>query len=85
MKTLLFDHQSRMRWYNPTLEDYEWRDVPRSDNEALQLLEGSPHTATCIDTYQEWLANAENGRSAGNRANRVILIPMRFSAKFITL
>ena len=54
MKTLLFDHQSRMRWYNPTLEDYEWRDVPRSDNEAQQLLEGSPHTATCIETYQEW-------------------------------
>ena len=54
MKTLLSDHQSRMRWYNPTLEDYEWREVPRSDNEALQLLEGSPHTATCIDTYQEW-------------------------------
>ena len=54
MKTLLFDHQGRIRWYNPALEDYEWRDVPRSDNEAQQLLEGSPHTATCIDTYQEW-------------------------------
>jgi hypothetical protein len=43
-----------MRWYNPALEDYEWRDVPRSDNEALQLFEGSTHTATCIYTYQEW-------------------------------
>jgi len=68
-----------MRWYNPTLEDYEWRDVPRSDNEAQQLLEGSPHTATCIETYQEWRklgasiapALIRAGEAAENSAPRI--------------
>ena len=30
----------RMRWYNPKLEDFEWREVPKTDEEALSLLEG---------------------------------------------
>ena len=47
-------HHSRIRWYNPTLEDFEWREVPESDEEALSLLEGSPYSATCIQTYREW-------------------------------
>ena len=40
--------------HNPTLEDFEWREVPESDEEALSLLEGSPYSATCIQTYHEW-------------------------------
>jgi hypothetical protein len=47
-------HYSPLRWYNPTLEDFEWREVPESDEEALSLLEGSPYSATCIQTYHEW-------------------------------
>jgi hypothetical protein len=43
-----------MRWYNPRLEDFEWREVPHSDEEALSLLEGSPYTPTCTDTYRWW-------------------------------
>jgi hypothetical protein len=45
--------QRLMRWYNPTLEDFEWREVPESDEEALSVLEGSP---ACTKTYREWRA-----------------------------
>ncbi len=44
----------RIRWYNPALEDFEWREVPKSDEEALSLLEGTPYSPTCRVTYQEW-------------------------------
>ena len=44
----------RIRWYNPSLEDFEWRASPKSDDEALSLLEGSPYSPTCRETYQEW-------------------------------
>ena len=47
-------HHGQMRWYNPTLEDFEWRAVPATDEQALQLLEGSPYSATCTQTYREW-------------------------------
>ena len=45
---------SRIRWYNPKLEDFEWRTVPCSDEEVLKLLEGSPYSPTCKETYEEW-------------------------------
>jgi hypothetical protein len=48
--------QTRVRWYNPALEDFEWREVPQSDEEALSLLEGSSHTPRCTETYKEWRA-----------------------------
>jgi hypothetical protein len=47
-------HLSRIRWYNPRLNTFEWREVPESDEEALSLLEGSPYSATCTHTYREW-------------------------------
>jgi hypothetical protein len=43
-----------MRWYNPTLEDFEWREVPTTDEQALKVLDGSPYSATCTQTYSEW-------------------------------
>ena len=46
--------QTQVRWYNPALEDFEWREVPQSDKEALSLLDGAPHTPTCTDTYRQW-------------------------------
>lgn len=46
--------QRRIRWYNPKLKSFEWREVPESDGEALSLLEGSLYTSTCTKTYQEW-------------------------------
>jgi hypothetical protein len=47
-------HLSRIRWYNPRLNTFEWREVPQSDEEALSLLEGSPYTPICTQTYREW-------------------------------
>jgi hypothetical protein len=47
------DHR-RIRWYNPTLNTFEWREVPESDEEALSLLEGSPYSPICTQTYREW-------------------------------
>jgi hypothetical protein len=38
--------QRRIRWYNPNLGGFEWREAPQSDEEALSLVEGSPHTPT---------------------------------------
>ena len=48
--------QKRIRWYSPKLEDFEWREVPKSDEETLSLLEDSPHTPICTDAYQQWRA-----------------------------
>jgi hypothetical protein len=45
---------ARVRWYNPKLEDFEWRGVPNNEQEALSLLEGSAHTPTSTATYREW-------------------------------
>jgi hypothetical protein len=48
--------QKRIRWYRPELDNFEWREIPKSDEEALSLLEGSRHTPTCTDTYRRWRA-----------------------------
>ena len=45
------ERQGQMRWYNPSLGDFEWRDVPASDEEALALLGDSP---ICLKVYREW-------------------------------
>jgi hypothetical protein len=47
-------HHSPMRWYNPKLEDFEWREVPPTDERAIEVLEGSPYSPTCTETYREW-------------------------------
>ena len=47
-------HHSRIRWYNPRLNTFEWREVPQSDEEALSLLEGFPYSSACTQTYREW-------------------------------
>ncbi len=31
-----------------------WREAPQSDEEALSLLVGSPHTLTCTQTCRGW-------------------------------
>jgi hypothetical protein len=45
---------ARIRWYNPAVQDFEWRKAPKSDKEALLLLEGSPYSPTCREAYREW-------------------------------
>jgi hypothetical protein len=44
----------RMRWYNPKLEDFEWREVPKTDEEALSLLEGYAGAEGHAAVYEEW-------------------------------
>lgn len=46
--------QNQIRWYNPKLEDFEWREVPKSDEEALSLLEGYPDAEDHAEVYREW-------------------------------
>jgi len=43
-----------MRWYNPKLEDFEWREVPPTDEQALELPEGSAYSPSCTETFREW-------------------------------
>ena len=43
-----------MRWYNPKGGSFEWREVPKSDEDALSLLSGCPYTQSCTDTYLYW-------------------------------
>ena len=46
-------HHSQIRWYNPTLEHFEWREVPTTDEQALEVLDSSPYSALCTQTYRE--------------------------------
>ena len=43
--------QPRMRWYNPNLQAYEWREIPIDDEGALALLEGSEPST---QIYRYW-------------------------------
>jgi len=36
------EHRGPIRWYNPKLGDFQWREVPKTDERALQALDGSP-------------------------------------------
>jgi hypothetical protein len=60
--TVSMEHQDPIRWYNPKLGDFEWREVPKTDERALELLDGSPYSPTCARTYREW---RELGASIG--------------------
>jgi hypothetical protein len=44
----------RMRWYNQEREGFEWREVPKSDEEAFSLLSNSSYPPTSSDTYLYW-------------------------------
>ncbi len=52
-KRSLVEH-GRMRWYNPALGGFEWREVPASDEDALSLLEGYPGSEAYARVYREW-------------------------------
>jgi len=68
--------QQQMRWYNPPLGGFEWREVPQSEKEALSLLEGYPGAQAHAEVYQEWRhlgasimsALIRAGEAAGERA-----------------
>ena len=44
----------RMRWYNTKLEDFQWREIPKTDEEALSLLEGCAGAEGHAAVYKEW-------------------------------
>jgi len=44
----------RIRWFNPKLRRFEWREVPGSDEEALSLFEGYPGAEDNAEVYREW-------------------------------
>jgi hypothetical protein len=46
--------QKRMRWYNPALGCFEWRDIPECDEEVFSLLEGYPGAKDDTAVYEEW-------------------------------
>lgn len=43
-----------MRWHNPKLGHYEWREVPLSDEEALELLDHYPGCESYAKIYRGW-------------------------------
>lgn len=45
---------NRMRWYNPKLRGFEWREMPEEDEEALALLGGYQGAETAAAVYREW-------------------------------
>lgn len=66
-----------VRWYNPKLEEFEWREVPETDDEALAVLAGSPHTPVCTETYREWRALEASIAAAIIRAGEAARRPNR--------
>ena len=46
--------RGRMRWYNPKLGSFEWRELPASDEEVLSLLDDYPGAEGHAATYREW-------------------------------
>lgn len=47
-------HHGLMRWNNPKLGDYEWREVPQTDEQAIEAFAGSPYSAQAAETYRDW-------------------------------
>jgi hypothetical protein len=43
-----------MRWYNPQLGAFEWREVPKTDEQALSLLDGYTRAEAHQAVYEEW-------------------------------
>jgi hypothetical protein len=45
-----------IRWYNPKLQNFEWREVPESDEDAIALLNGHSSCERYVEVYEEWRA-----------------------------
>jgi len=43
-----------MRWYNPRLGSFEWREMPNTDEEALSLLDGYARAEAHAAVYGGW-------------------------------
>ena len=60
-------HHGRVRWYNPMLGDFEWREVPQTDERALEVLDDPPRSTAC-GAYREWRELGASIRAALIRA-----------------
>jgi len=40
-----------MRWYNPSLRGFEWRNAPEDDKEALAILDESLRSRSHVEVY----------------------------------
>ena len=43
-----------MRWYNPSLRGFEWRNAPEDDKEALAILDESSRSRPYVEVYWRW-------------------------------
>ena len=43
-----------MRWYNPSLGGFEWRNAPEGDEEAQAILDESSRSRPYIEAYWRW-------------------------------
>ena len=44
----------QMRWYNPSLRGFEWRNSPEGDKEALAILDESVRSQPYVEVYWRW-------------------------------
>ena len=64
------ERHERMRWYNPASGEFEWREIPRSNEKVLRLLEAPSHAPACKDAYREWRALGAGVKTTLIRAKR---------------
>jgi len=43
-----------LRWYNPSLRGFEWRNAPDGDEEALAILDKSSGSRPYVEVYWKW-------------------------------
>jgi hypothetical protein len=60
-------YHGRVRWYNPMLGDFEWREVPQTDEKALEVLDDPPRSTAC-EAYRQWRELGASIRAALIRA-----------------
>jgi hypothetical protein len=44
----------RVRWYNPSLRGFEWRNPPEDDEEAVAILDESSKSQPYVEVYRKW-------------------------------
>jgi hypothetical protein len=44
----------RVRWYNPSLRGFEWRNPPEDDEKAVAILDESSNSQPYVEVYWKW-------------------------------
>jgi hypothetical protein len=71
----------RMRWYDPKGGSFEWKEVPKSDEDALSLLGDSSYVRSCTDTYLYWRKLGATITAALLRAGEQAIVEERSSKR----